>query len=113
VGAREIPLGGGGGGGGGGAGPLSSGIVGSGVAVMALPGPCLPLYAGPCAESTLCLVFEPPRDTGWPASSDTSHPLSGGAMGESLGGGGPLKFRVDVSTSHDFSTGKKNRLLYR
>ena len=43
--------------------PAASGLEGSGVAVMALPGPCLPLYAGPCAESTLCLVFEPPRDT--------------------------------------------------
>jgi len=87
------------------AGPRPSGTVGQGVAVMALPGAPLPLYAGPCGALELCIVFEPPRDTGWPPSSDPSHPLSGGAVGWSLGGGGPLRFRVDASVSPDFTSG--------
>lgn len=64
---------------------------------MALPGAPLPLYAGPCGALELCLVFEPPHDTGWPAYSDPSDPLSGG--------GGPLRFRVDASVSPDFTSG--------
>lgn len=86
-------------------GPGKSGAVGYGVAVMALPGPPLPLYAGPCGPLALCLVFEPPRDTGWPANSGPSDPLSGGPVGWSVGGGGPLRFRVDVSISADFTSG--------
>ncbi len=34
--------------------------------VMSLPGRCRPLYAAPCGPLMLCVVFEPPRDTGWP-----------------------------------------------
>ena len=86
-------------------GPRPSGTVGYGVAVMALPGPPLPLYAGPCGPLALCLVFEPPHDTGWPAHTDPSDPLSGGPVGGSVGGGGPLRFRIDASVSADFTSG--------
>ena len=71
---------------------------------MALPGPCRPLYAAPCGELALCLVFEPPLDMGWPGA-DVSEAISGAKVGWAVGGGGPLKFRVDVSVSHDFTTG--------